>query len=177
MVPPHNPTWPRWPGSSAGAHSIAASCWYLRHCPLLPAAAKGFYASNDISVRMENGQFLANTLSDLTRRECRFAHPNMPFPFDARYWGQLGLPTLRECSDPNWIAGNWSGYSLPTASTTVDFWSNGTSPSLADNALVLFHGSRIADDVILTNVIGFDVKAWDPGDRFTGCLWESNYAG
>ena len=23
-------------------------------------------------------------------------------------------------------------------------------------------GSRIADDVILTNVIGFDVKAWDP---------------
>ena len=24
------------------------------------------------------------------------------------------------------------------------------------------NGARIADDVILTNVIGFDVKAWDP---------------
>ncbi len=123
----------------------------------------GFYAKNDISVRSENGNFLANSLSDLTRRECRFAHPITPFPFDARYWGQLGLPTLRECSDSTWIAGIWSGYSIPT-STTVDFWSNYTSPALADNALG--NGSRIADDVILTNVIGFDVKAWDPARPF-----------
>jgi hypothetical protein len=134
----------------------------LMPSPLPPAAAKGFYLNNDISVRMENSQFLANTLSDLTRRECRFAHPIAPFPFDARYWGQLGLPTLRECSDSNWIAGIWSGYTLPTAKTTVDFWSKDTSQLFADNALG-YAGSRISDDVILTNVVGFDVKAWDPG--------------
>ena len=29
-------------------------------------------------------------------------------------------------------------------------------------ALNMPDGTRIADDVILTNVIGFDVKAWDP---------------
>ena len=143
-------------------------------------AAPGFYAKNDISVRMENGQFLANTLSDLTRRECRFAHPNTPFPFNARYWGQLGLPTLCECSDNSatpWTAGNWSGYTIPTTSATVDFWAPGTSPTVAENALAPPGGTRVADDVILTNVIGFDVKAWDPGaNSGTGAYVDLGYA-
>jgi type II secretory pathway pseudopilin PulG len=159
---------------AATQSDVAEVAWFIRGrtlhrrqllvSPALTlAAAAGFYRNNDISVRMENGHFLANTLSDLTRRECRFAHPITPFPFDARYWGQLGLPTLRECSDPTWIAGILNG-TLPATSTIIDFWSNVTSPSLADNALNLAgNGSRIADDVILTNVIGFDVKAWDPG--------------
>ena len=34
---------------------------------------------------------------------------------------------------------------------------------MLDNALTSgTNGTRVADDVILTNVIGFDVKAWDP---------------
>jgi hypothetical protein len=138
------------------------------------AAATGFYALNDISVRMENGQFLANTLSDLTRRECRYAHSTATFPFDARVWGSLGLPTLRECSYINttqstdWTVGT---VAIPLSpDPTVDFWTNDPSKRYADDWLTrgTKHPSdiiseRIADDVILTNVIGFDVKAWDPG--------------
>ena len=54
----------------------------------------------------------------------------------------------------------------PTAKTKLDFWSNRTSTDSTksdpwpDNALA--SGSRLSDDIILNNVIGFDVKAWDP---------------
>jgi hypothetical protein len=161
--------------NTAVQSDTAEVAWYVRgrtlhrrlllirpDLPVAIASQKGFYAGNDISVRVENGNFLANSLSDLTRRECRFAHPTDKFPFNARCWGQLGLPTLRECSDPNWWAGKWDGYTLPTPSTIIDFWLPGTSPAIAEDALG-FSGKRLADDVILTNVIGFDVKAWDPG--------------
>jgi hypothetical protein len=164
-------------GSTAVQSDVAEVAWFIRGRTLyrrqllirpdlaigvtLNTQAAGFYASNDISVRQESG-FKTNTLSDLTRRECRFGHPTGQFPFDARYWGQLALPTLRECSQSAWTAGIWSSGSVPTTwKDTVDFWSNDTSWRYADS--VLGNGSRIADDVILTNVIGFDVKAWDPG--------------
>jgi hypothetical protein len=80
------------------------------------------------------------------------------------------LPTLNECS-----YGTWSPFVDPYQITTgvsagtvpLDFWSNSTLNRIADNALIdvaggTLSGSRIADDVILTNVIGFDVKVWDP---------------
>jgi hypothetical protein len=135
--------------------------------PLPPADATGFYAYNEISMRIENGQYLANSLGDLTRRECRFAHPHSRFPFDARLWGQFGLPTVNECSTigvGGWTAGNWTAFlpSEPQPNNVIDFWAPGTSPTVAENALAP-GGARVADDVILTNVIGFDVKAWDPG--------------
>jgi hypothetical protein len=42
-------------------------------------------------------------------------------------------------------------------------WTNDASQRLSDTALTAgVSGIRIADDVILTNVIGFDVKAWEP---------------
>ncbi len=63
--------------------------------------ALNYYANNDISVRVQNGLIVSNTLSDLTRRECRYAHPTDEFPFDVRRWGQLGLPTLRESASWN----------------------------------------------------------------------------
>jgi hypothetical protein len=149
--------------------------------PSAIANATGFYANNDISVRVENDNLLANTLSDLTRRECRYAHSGMTpphatihFPFDARVWGALGLPTLRECSYINttqnaaWIVGTPASPLAPDP--TVDFWSNDPSKRYADDWLTRGTknpgdniSERVADDVILTNVIGFDVKAWDPG--------------
>jgi len=165
---------------------------------VLPA---NFYAKNDISVRYEiptgggPGHLAANTLGDLTRRECRFAHPIDAFPFDARRWGQLGLPTLRECSSPPW---DLSNPIVPTSGdftdllaqlmspNRVDFWSNVPSSHLQDYLWINLwknqstfrwksnarpfeppaasdDGSRIAEDVILNNVIGFDVKLYDPG--------------
>jgi hypothetical protein len=56
---------------------------------------------------------------------------------------------------------------LPTAKTAIDFWSNRTSRVATDSlpwADNYFYqdGTRVSDDIILTNVIGFDVKVWDP---------------
>jgi len=69
-----------------------------------------FYDKFDISVHQEGGTYdttggtqpvpmlKANTLGDLTRRENRYGHQPHAFPFDTRFWGALGLPTLRECT-------------------------------------------------------------------------------
>ena len=124
------------------------------------------------------GVLVANTLGDLTRRENQFAHcsvanvnkngNNVDFPYDACRWGQLGLPTLHECSAPGYnLAAAPFGAVPAAAKTHLDFWAKATStdPTSAlpwpDNVL-LSGGNRVADNVILNNVIGFDVKAWDP---------------
>ena len=147
-----------------------------------------FYGSNDISVRLgnnANGQKIPvpNSLGDLTKRENRFAHPAATYPFDARAWGLLGLPTLAECSSPTWMA-TWVNGStppvpgtLPNTSQGIDYWDNAnlskvffpnttSGTASPDQYLALAVGgtcTRLADDVILTNVIGFDIKVWDPG--------------
>jgi hypothetical protein len=139
-----------------------------------------------------------NTLSDLTRRECRFAHPGV-LPNDVRPWSYLGLPTSKETSDLQFCAGVWdtsriaSGTPAPNVMDLFfskrsdlrfrypnngpfypmfDSWTNDRTARLSDSELIKDHtatppttyqGSAIADDVILTNVIGFDIKVWDPG--------------
>ena len=84
-----------------------------------------FFQNNDISVRKVNGQLVANSLADLTKRENRFAHPASTFPFDERVWGALGLPTLAECSSPTWMSG-WTNGSTPSGSgpknIQMDYW-------------------------------------------------------
>ena len=135
-----------------------------------------FYQANDISVHLQGnvqtGILVPNSLGDLTRRECRFAHPYQNFPYNVCAWGQLGLPTLYECSVLPWSACN-TPTGAPPSLTQVDLWSNANGSFLADSALFSSPptappaappaGARVADDVILTNVIGFDVKVWDPG--------------
>jgi hypothetical protein len=131
----------------------------------------GFYANNDISVHVQSGNVVFNTLADLTKREWRFAHPlDQKFPFDAARWGQLGLPTLRECSSSSW--NSQGGTTLlptpnPPTQPSADIWGENKSSDVA--LLVPEHyptpgtedASRLADDVVLNNVIGFDVKVWD----------------
>ena len=155
---------------------------------LLGVSAAGFYANYDVSVRFQGGRLVANTLGDLTRREYRFAHPTDTFPYDVTRWQWSlttatgttyfpTLPTLRECSSPGWTIGTTLPPPTPPAiqpvpSPYLDFWTNDPRRRLADNALLgalpgnPADGSRIADDVILTNVIGFDVKAWIQRRRF-----------
>jgi prepilin-type N-terminal cleavage/methylation domain-containing protein len=155
---------------------LAEIAWFLRGTTLYrrvlliaPAApinaggAAGFYNLNDVSVRMQNNQLVANSLGDLTKRENRFAHNNQAYPFDVRGWGQLGLPTLCECSSPSWTACRMPP-TAPGAINQIDFWRNpfpwnGCDPKTGN----MLQGPRVAEDVILTNVIGFDVKLWDPG--------------
>ncbi|MFH1918318.1 MAG: hypothetical protein ABIP48_00310 [Planctomycetota bacterium] len=154
---------------------------------LVDTANESFYALYDISARLEydiSGAmwgWVPNTLGDLTKRENRFAHrlnaSSYVFPFDAGRWGQLGLPILCECSHPSWM----DPAALPPQVTPVnqiDLWNNPHPWVDASNlpqvdrttgAHLAFYnpgspapGQRIAEDVILTNVIGFDIKVWDP---------------
>lgn len=162
--------------------AVAEVCWFVRGnrlyrrvllvAPAVPIASyspAGFYANNDISVHYNaaTGTVVPNTLADLTKRENRFAHNPTAFPYDVRGWGLFGLPTLGECSDPTWQA----GATAPTTATAnqMDFWAQNPftgwnpSPDPETGTWTQYpNGTRISEDVILTNVIGFDVKVYDP---------------
>lgn len=135
----------------------------------------GFYADYDISVRLElqNNvtRLVPNSLGDLTKRECRFAHPATDFPHDASEWGKLRLPTLRECSSES-----WDTCDMPTRSLlvdqqdqirSIDYWNNPLPWPEVDPETgtyrTFINDRRVAEDVLLINVLSFDVKIWDPG--------------
>lgn len=114
-------------GAGTIQSDVAEVAWFVRKNPntnmftlyrrMLLVAPGASVSGTDCDVSKPEGTSTANTLGDLTKRECRFAHNTTTFPFAA----VSPLPTL---SDTNQMR---------------------------------------ADDVVLTNVIGFDVKAWDPG--------------
>jgi hypothetical protein len=236
--------------------------------PLLETSGSNFrsyYATYDVSARQEDGpwgtqatagpntaRLVANSLGDLTKRENRFGHQPYAWPYDARFWGVLRLPTLRECSSPLWpFPWNDYGGSLPASVGTVlpspldhlnrplivpngagssplvvgqipasatsppapsaypytaqltpdgsipippaspaaisraayDAWHNPmpyaeTQPLLGESrtgelvhyitppsasSLGAGYDQRVSEDVILTNVLEFDIKIWDPG--------------
>ena len=202
-----------------------------------------FYEKNDLSVHMEGGPWdtradkpvrptlVLNSLGDLTKREHRYGHQPFAYPHDARFWGVLGLPTLRDCcfgtnSSLVWPfpfvpAGDFEMFedhhdngSPPLQRYVISPVKAGTSrlppdrevwhvlyhdPDVAfnpnrpnDAATILPYGrdiwreaipsltlreadneyhiagygndsTRISDDIIMTNVISFDVEVWDPG--------------
>jgi prepilin-type N-terminal cleavage/methylation domain-containing protein len=172
----------------------------------------GYYNNYDLSVHWDPiaGKIVCNTLADLTRRECRYAHPPLwsdgspnAFPHALHLvgdWRYLGLPTLQECSHAAWpFPLNGRMPYRPDGSTAVnltpsglqfDAWVNPyTFVELDQNTGALkfeppavlpedphpvvpplplpadaprYAGPREGEDVILTNVLSFDVKAWDP---------------
>jgi prepilin-type N-terminal cleavage/methylation domain-containing protein len=160
--------------------NVAEVAWFVRghtlhrrmllvapSASLASASSTGFYRDYDISARWDStaSKMVPNTLADLTRRECRFAHGLSAFPYSAS-WGQLGLPTLAECSDPSYDVASPPTGTVPSNKPTIDFWLTRTSTSSTDSApwsdqVLCSNGTRLSDDIILTNVIGFDVKVWD----------------
>lgn len=147
-----------------------------------------------------NWTWVPNSLADLTKRENRMYHAPahavgqfvFRFPFmsqNTQAWQVLGLPTLGETSNLNWMISQWNAYGaingpeLPDISLTqdtipdlndlapvpttgqLDFW-NEPFPYSELNPitgnLTAYEGPRAGEDVILNNVIGFDVKVWDP---------------
>ena len=169
---------------------VAEVAWFLRGRTLhrrvllvvpgatLPGTTTAYSLNYDVSAHLVGGVPMPNTLGDLTRRECRFAHHTSVFPYDSRIWqwtaGGLTmptLPTLRECAVSGWLPAT----SLPPVNP-LDFWSNIATAQLAED---VFAGSsqRVADDVILTNVIGFDVKAWDSTAGTAGAFVDLGYNG
>lgn len=99
---------------------------------LLPTT--DFYSKYDISAHCDtSGNYVANTLGDLTKRECRYGHN-----FIAA--GTHGFPHR---IDPKYLVP--FGGTLSAGAYSID----------RTNA-------RYGEDVVLTNVVSFDVQAWDP---------------
>jgi hypothetical protein len=187
-------------GGNTIQSDVAEVAWFVRgrtlyrrvllvapSADLSGAGETTLYANYDVSARWDStkSKVVANSLADLTRRECRFAHfaASVGFPYNVAtnwYWTLNNsannplaiptLPTLNECS----IAAGWDIYTRTHAGTAIDshlasnstsyldFWTNVAGHLPTGNALTGgATGTRVADDVILTNVIGFDVKAWD----------------
>jgi len=111
--------------------------------------------------------------------------PRYGWPHDVRIWGcanneygQLRLPTLQECSHSGWTLpaalgslNKWSGLNCLNLRPNTQFsaWKEPNPWAEVDPAtgiLTDFPGNapnvRIGEDVILTNVLQFDVKVWDP---------------
>lgn len=84
---------------------------------------------------------VGGSLGDLTMRERRRAHDRYQLPYDPAYRLNNG-GTAFSIADANW----------PTGNPYV------TLPSLNQQDT-----DREQNDIILTNVVGFDIKAWDPG--------------
>ncbi len=177
---------------------VAEVAWFLRgntlHRRVLlvapgvttSAASVGYYTNYDISARLESGAIVFNTLGDLTRRECRFAHAaSSPYaiPWCWSYSSLVfpTLPTLNECSYSSLTSMYPGTTCTPSSLTGLDFWTNTVGYRLGDNAYIgngTNAGTRIADDIILTNVIGFDVKGWDPtANSNTGAYVDLGYGG
>jgi hypothetical protein len=101
-------------------------------------ALRDFQEKYDISVRLENGRLVPNTLADLARRENRFAHsPNDSINsinyFPHRFPYDTGEPDI--CEEVN----------------------------EGDSSLRRLQGERQGEDLVLTDVLGFDVQIYDPG--------------
>jgi type II secretory pathway component PulJ len=102
----------------------------------------GFFDNFDLSAQYQaaNGVLLPNSLADLTRRENRFMH-NAGGVIDARA-GSFRFPDASVNSTFQW--------QVSPAPDGLIFDRTRSSP-------------RVGEDVVLTNVIGFDVRVFDPG--------------
>lgn len=130
-----------------------------------------FHETSDVSCYKEGGRIYPNTLSSLARREHRFAHyyvgeSDFPFPHKEKY-RELRLPTMAELSNES----NWKDLTIHTPATIVDLWNE---PNYAVHSVNpsyditnrgngwLATGERAGEDIVLTNVISFDIKVWNP---------------
>jgi hypothetical protein len=122
-----------------------------------------------------------STLNDLTMRERRSLHQPYVWPYEMLYSSGSTIMsvvpwswTLSTNTGPVTRSSFWSTtttpvFGLPTLiEQSVGTFpgpvpSAFTAPSRVVIALAGTSGNREAEDVILTDVVGFDVKAWDPG--------------
>jgi type II secretory pathway pseudopilin PulG len=99
-----------------------------------PGSWQDFYASYDLSCRLDAtaGELRPNTLGDLTKRENRFLH-NLTGTDPFPFITQVIPADVREVTTGETLGTNTTG--------TID---------------------RTGEDVLLTNVLSFDVRAFDP---------------
>ena len=92
-----------------------------------------YFDAYDVSARLEGTKIIPNTLTDLTRRESRFMHN---------------------------ITGDTTGAGFPYAFPTGTFQRASPPAGLIFDSAV--SSTRVGEDVVLTNVIAFDVRVFDP---------------
>jgi prepilin-type N-terminal cleavage/methylation domain-containing protein len=114
---------------------------YVGRAPFLPGnsysgAIPGIYDSFDLSLRDESGVLIPNSLRDLTKRENRFFHKTVP---------SVNYETLFPFDAYNPVTN-------PTAASTAPYFSGAFPPT----------STRAGQDVILENVVAFDVKVFAP---------------
>jgi hypothetical protein len=125
-----------------------------------PQTIPTVFQDYDISLRYEGGLLLANGLSDLTKRENRFLHrfdngsgrsPSLSLPDQAPYHIPIDQKTVSRVFpyDLNLVRlrGNPASVSNPP-------W-----PWNSDAVLT---GDREGEDVVIRNVLAFDVRVFDP---------------
>ena len=120
------------------------------------AAASSYYLTSDISANASGGAVRANSLDDLMRRENRFGHDASAYPFLA-YWGDARLPTLGDSASHT--VGQVDAGSMTVPTYPIDFW---VQPFQEAGNPTDGNSVRAREDIILTNVLMFDVKVWDP---------------
>jgi prepilin-type N-terminal cleavage/methylation domain-containing protein len=103
----------------------------------VPAVTATFYNSYDVSARYDStaGTLFFNSLGDLTKRENRFAHLGSVYPTPFPF-----VVSSNPTPPPS--------YPLTSGATLSPF--NAAS-------------GRLGDDIIMTNVLSFDVQVYDPG--------------
>lgn len=101
-------------------------------------ALRDFQEKYDISVRLENGRLVPNSLADLARRENRFAHA----PNDT-------------ISPVNYFPHHFP-YDVDSPSFTE-------TPNEDDSSLRRLPDERQGEDLVLSDVLAFDVQIYDPG--------------
>jgi hypothetical protein len=148
--------WYLWPTFNAQGQRTTPPTYtlYRRQFLILPSpiplkigteklALRDYYDSYDVSVHPDGkGNLYANSLADLTYRENRFAHDTVA-PFAVNFDPLQSAPT------PN----DYNAYSLTPFQPP--FLLNGSGNPIGSQ--------RYGEDVVLTNVLSFDVKLWDPG--------------
>ncbi|HPU05662.1 MAG TPA: prepilin-type N-terminal cleavage/methylation domain-containing protein [Thermogutta sp.] len=152
--------------------------------PANDTGAVNFNRYYDVAVHFDRnaGGWVFSTLGDLTKPENRYAHligdPLNPasFPFHPHRagWQPLGLPTLAESASAGaattWLtSGLLPALSLTSLAAPLDKWDLWTNPyPVAEvdpqTGLLRTVGQlyRESEDLVLTNVVAFDVKIWDP---------------
>jgi len=122
-----------------GANTHTPTAW--------PATWPTYYLSCDVSARLVSGTLRPNTLADLTKPEARFMHranslisgggPAFPFQF---------VP-----------------HTQPSTNATFDVMETGAYGGILPGLIFDGTSARAGEDVVLTNVLSFDVRVFDPG--------------
>jgi len=126
--------------ASSGGLTVSDSTSALREFYNLPC---------DISVRREGNVLYPNTLADLTRPAARFMH---------NVSGVTGLPII--FGSGTLQSGTWCfvDHTAPSTSASAEIL-----PAALAGLVFDANSQRRGEDVILTNVLAFDVRVFDPG--------------